>query len=406
MNILVVSQYFWPENFRINDLVTSLKERGHEIHVLTGKPNYPYGKFFKGYGFFTKFFDEYNGINIIRAPILPRYNGSSIYLVLNYISFVVSALLSSLFLMHKNFDVIFVYEPSPITVALPAIFIKKIKKKPLVLWVQDLWPESINASGSVKSVHIIKLVEYLVRFIYKRCDLLLAQSKAFIPSINKYSTAETEISYYPNYAEDLYKKKIDNKDNVNASLPEGFRVVFTGNVGVAQDFGTILNAVDILKDNPFIKWIIVGEGRQSDWVKKEVARRGLGQNVHLVGQHPLEEMPYFYANADVMLVTLKKDEILSYTIPGKVQSYMAAGKPIVGCLDGEGKRIIEEAKAGLMAGAGDAKLLAENILALSKVSTSVLEQYEKNAFDFYMNNFSKDSLVTILENTLMEICTK
>lgn len=406
MKILIITQYFWPENFRINDLACSLKDKGHEITVLTGKPNYPSGKFFKGYGFFRKFRDEYEGIEIVRAPISPRFSGKFIYLIFNYFSFVVSGFISSLYLFGRKFDVIFVYEPSPITVTLPALWFKKIKKVPVVLWVQDLWPESISATGAIKSKRIIKAVEFLVRYIYKRCDLLLAQSMAFIPSIEKYAEGNTEVVYFPNYAEDIYRDKPPIDNELEEKLPKGFRVTFTGNVGAAQDFSTILDAAEELKHNNNIKWIIVGEGRQFTWVKHEVVKRGLDKCVYLMGQFPLADMPYFYSKSDLMLVTLKKSEIFSYTIPGKVQSYMAAGKPIVGCLDGEGKRVIEEAEAGLMAESGDSKKLAENISYLSKLPSQELAQYGKNSFEYNECNFNKSNLVDVLDKILTEFIKK
>lgn len=406
MKILIITQYFWPENFRINDLACSLKNKGHDITVLTGKPNYPSGKFFSGYGLFRKFHDRYEGIEVIRAPIFPRFNGRFFYLILNYLSFAISASITSLLLLGRKFDVVFVYEPSPITVTLPAILFKKIKKVPVVLWVQDLWPESISATGAIKSKRTIKLVEFLVRYIYKSCDLLLAQSMAFIPSIEKYADGNTAVEYFPNYAEDIYGDITSIDNQLVRTLPQGFLVTFTGNVGAAQDFPTILDAAEELKHNEYIKWVIVGEGRQFTWVKNEVIKRGLNECVYLMGQFPLSDMPSFYSKSDVMLVTLKKDEIFSYTIPGKVQSYMAAGKPIAGCLDGEGKRVIAAAKAGVIASSGDSEQLAKNISYLSKLSPQELAQYGKNALEYNQLNFNKNILIDKLDKTLSEFINR
>lgn len=403
MKVLVITQYFWPENFRINDLACALKEKGHEITILTGKPNYPSGKFYKGYGFVKKFFDEYNGIELVRAPVFPRCSGKFIYLVINYFSFVFFAFVSLFYLVWRNYDVIFVYEPSPITVALPAIWFKKIKKIPVILWIQDLWPESISATGAVKSKFIVNTVSHLVGYIYRRCDLLLVQSMAFIPSIRRYADVNADIVYFPNYAEDIYQFAKDSKNEPVEPLPQGFRVIFAGNIGAAQDFPTILDAAEELKANHLIKWVIVGDGRQFEWVKNEVAKRGLSNCVYLLGQFPLADMPYFYSKSDVMLVTLKKNEIFSYTIPGKIQSYMAAGKPIVGCLDGEGKRVIDEAHAGLIANSGDSKTLARNILFLSELPREELDRYGKNAFEYYNLHFNKENLVVFLEKMLAEV---
>ena len=214
MRILIITQYFWPETFRINDLAKGLVDLGHEITVLTGKPNYPDGKFYDGYGFFRKSRDEYCGIEVVRAPVIPRGKGSSIRLVVNYISFAIFASFVALRKCYRSYDLIFVYEPSPITVGIPAILLKKVARVPIIFWVQDIWPESLTATGAIKSKLIIKLVRTLVKVIYKACDLILVQSEAFVSSIRSLGIEESRIRFYPNSAEDFYFSSCTVNDKV------------------------------------------------------------------------------------------------------------------------------------------------------------------------------------------------
>lgn len=179
MRILIVTQYFWPESFRINDIALGLRDKGHKVTVLTGQPNYPAGSFFPGYGFFKKIREDYNGVDVVRVPLLPRGSGGGVRLVLNYLSFAFFASILAPFRCRSGYDVIFVYEPSPITVGLPALLLKKLKHAPIMFWVQDLWPESLSATGAVRSAWVLKLVERLVRSIYRGCDVILVQSRAF-----------------------------------------------------------------------------------------------------------------------------------------------------------------------------------------------------------------------------------
>ena len=250
MRILIVSQYFWPENFRINDLAVGLKEKGNDVTVLTGIPNYPQGKIFPGYNLFAKK-EIYKGIKIQRVPLLPRGKGGKLNLILNYLSFFISASFLAPFYCREKYDVIFVFACSPIIQALPAIFLKKIRHSSLMLWVLDLWPESLTATKAVRSPLILKWVEKLVKFIYNQSDLILVSSRGFIPSISAKGVVLEKIVFFPNWAEDIYKPvKPENAKLPLAvnNFPKGFKLMFAGNIGVAQDFQTILTAFEILKN--------------------------------------------------------------------------------------------------------------------------------------------------------------
>lgn len=393
MNILIVSQYFWPENFRINDLALALKERGHQVTVLTGIPNYPQGKFYDGYRPFSPKEEEFQGIKVIRVPLIPR-GKKKIQLVLNYFSFAfLGALLGPLF-CRKQYDAIFVFEVSPITVGIPAIAVKKLTKSPIFFWVQDLWPESLVGTKTVKSKKILGAVDKLVRFIYNRCDRILVSSESFIDKIVRQGQSKQKISFFPQWAEPLFQVvTVDQDAPERKELPEGFRVTFAGNIGVAQSPETIIKAADLLKEYKEIKWVILGDGRMRSWMIEEVKKRGLEEQVYLLGSRPLETMPTYYALSDALLVTLKQNPIFAMTIPAKVQSYMACGKPIVASLDGEGGSIIEKSGSGVACPAEDHEGLANAVLKLYNATPEERKTMGTNAKQYGDDHFNRDNLI-------------
>jgi colanic acid biosynthesis glycosyl transferase WcaI len=403
MEILVITQYFWPENFRINDLVLGLKERGHNVTILTGKPNYPSGKIFPGYSLFSKLRDNFDGITVYRVPLIPRLNGRNMGLIMNYFSFVISACFMSPFLLKGKFDLIFVYEPSPITVMIPAILLKKIKKVPIMLWVLDLWPESISATGAIKSVNIIKMVKKFVNYIYHKCDWILVQSQGFIKPIEEYGIKKDKIFYFPNSAEELFYPVNNINKEIDMLLPKGFRIMFAGNIGAAQDFGTILSAAEKLNRYKEIHFIILGNGRLYNWTKEEINKRDLSETVHLLGQYSLDLMNDFFACADLMLVTLKKNYIFSLTIPGKIQSYLACGRPVIAALDGEGGRVIEESGAGISCPGENVEALVKGILKLFNMPKMEREELGKNGRKYYEINFDRNMLLNKLDKIVNTI---
>ncbi len=404
MRILVVTQYYWPENFRINDLTTGLIDKGHQITVLTGIPNYPEGRFFSGYSFCKRRYQNYKGIKVIRVPLIPRGSGTGFRLMVNYLSYAVCGSLLAPFLCKQQFDLIFVFEPSPITVGLPAIILKKLKSIPILFWVQDLWPESLSATGAIKSKHVIKLVEKLVRFIYRNCNMILVTSRSYFNPIKKIGVNKNCLRYFPQSVENMYKPVIVSSAIQKAkNIPDGFKIMFAGNIGTAQSFETIIQAAEKLKGFHDIHWIIIGDGRMYSWVMAEIKKRKLHSTFHLCGRHALESMPTFFALADVLLVSLKKDPVFSLTIPGKVQSYMACGKPVVASLDGEGKRLIEDAEAGLASPAEDAYALADVILKMYRMTKDQRQAMGKNGLEYYKKNFSRDMLIDRLEGWMKEV---
>lgn len=401
LHVLVVTQYFWPENFRINDLVEGLVARGHRVTVLTGLPNYPEGAFRPGYSFWGPHDESFAGARVRRVPLVPRGSGSGLRLALNYLSMVVSGCLLGPWRVQGPVDVILVYEPSPVTIGIPAALLRWLKRKRIVFWVQDLWPESLAATGAIRSNVILRCVERLTRWIYARCDTILVPSLAFAGPIRGLGVPEDRIAYLPNSAELFYRPVARESCNAeDALMPRGFRVLFAGNIGAAQDFPTILRAAELTRTEPEIKWILLGDGRHRVWVEEEIARRGLGATVHLLGSRAGPEVPAFFAVADVLLVTLRRDPIFALTIPSKIQSYLACAKPIVSALDGEGARVVKESGAGFDCPAEDPERLAAAVLRMKALSSEERAQMGESARRYFDTNFNREMLLDRLESIL------
>lgn len=403
MRLLVVSQYFWPENFRVNDLVAGLVSRGHTVTVLTGLPNYPSGRLYRGYGLRGPWHEEHAGATVVRVPLLPRAGGGGIRLFLNYLSFVLCGIWGALFRLRGPFDAIVVFETSPITVGIPAAFARWRFRAPILFWVLDLWPDSLAATGAVRSPMALAAVSQLVRWIYRRCARVLVQSRAFIPEVERHEVPRSRILYFPNWVEAEYRAA-DVKPPVRIpTLPAGFRVMYAGNIGAAQDFPAVLSAAEALKERADVHWLIVGDGRMAEWTKKEVRARNLENQVHFLGQQPSETMPDLFAIADALLVSLRREPIFTLTVPGKLQSYLACGRPILAMLDGEGARVVEEAGAGLVSQAGDAASLAANVRRMAAMSPEERERLGANGRRYAENHFDRERLFDRLEEWINEV---
>jgi len=396
MKLLVVTQYFWPEDFRINDLVRSLAERGHDVEVLTGKPNYPEGIIFPGYRAWGCQQEQWNGATVHRVPLAGRGSKSAVKLALNYLSFILSGLvLAPWLLRRRKYDVVFVYGLSPILQAIPALFLGWLKKAPVAIWVQDLWPESLSATGYVRSSMILKVVESVVRFIYRNADLLLVQSRAFEPRIAAMAPGKP-IIYYPNSVDALFCNP-----GSTVALPEipalegAFPVMFAGNIGAGQAVEVIVEAATILQGHPDIRFVVFGKGSRWEWMRAEVESRGL-TNVHLPGRFPVETMPGLMQKASALLVTLANEPIFAATVPNKIQAYMAAGRPILACLNGEGARLVTEARAGLTVAAEDAAALAAATLQLFQMPRADREALGANGRSYFRQHFDHEHLTDVL----------
>ena len=401
MNILFVCQYFYPEVFRGNDIAFHWAEHGHNVHVICGVPNYPHGKFYDGYNLFKKRHEVVKGVRVTRLPIFPRGNGK-IMLMLNYFSYLIVAWVYMLFhaLFHK-YDRVFVQQLSPVMMSAPGVLYKRIRKVPLYTWVLDLWPESLTAAGGINNKYILSFFRHYVKSEYKHSDKILISSRSFEKSIVEYGDYLNKIVCYPQWA--------DGNDGVektpeNAPIfPDGFKLMFAGAVGEAHGFECTMQAALLTKEHKNIKWVIVGDGRRLDWVKGFVKEHGLEETVFTLGRYPADTMPWFFKHADVMLVTLNDDPLFKLYAPAKISSYMAAAKPIVAVLNGEGAEVIKAADCGWSLPAGDAEGFAKLAIELSKMDKAVLIEKGQNAAKYYDEHFVKEKCLAKLDE-LMGIC--
>ena len=395
MRILVISQYFFPENFRINDLVFSLKKRGHHIEVLTGKPNYPKGEYFDSYSWNGPSEEEIQGVKTHRSNLFIRKKGDGVRLFLNYFSFLFFAFFK-IFRISGKFDKIFIYAPSPITVGLLGIIAAKRFNCKSYLWVHDLWPESVRVAGGISNKIVLGLINSMTKMIYRYTDQILVQSPKFIDYIKKQNVKENKLIYYPYYAEDFYKE-VKVQKSYKDQFPDGFNLLFAGNIGVAQSFDTIVNAFELLKEYD-INLIVLGEGRDKSRILELIKQKGITNKFYFLGSHPPEKMSDYFTCADALLITLKKADIFSYTIPGKLQSYLACGKPILGALDGIGNEIIKNSVSGYAGAAENAEELASNILKLVNDNPITKKNFSENAISYFNIHFEKEMLLQKLES--------
>lgn len=390
--ILVICQYYKPEPFRISDICEEMVRRGHEVHVVTGYPNYPEGILYDGYGKGKHIDEIIEGVHVHRCFTIPRETGS-VKRLMNYYSYAAS---STAYVLSKKcaatdgkpFDVVFCNQLSPVMMADAAIAYKKKYKVPVVMYCLDLWPESLIAGGITRESAIYKYYHHVSKRIYKQMDKILITSRMFSDYLrNEFGIKRNVIEYLPQYAEGIFGQ-------IPPREADGqFNFMFAGNIGAVQSVETVIKAAELLKDEP-VKFHIVGGG--TDLERLQILGKDL-ENVEFYGRRPLEEMPEFYAKADAMLVTLVADPVLSLTLPGKVQSYMAVGKPIIGAIDGETKVVIEAAQCGFCGKADSAEELAENIREFIKEDTDRVSMGQ-NARKFYEENFQERLFMDKLES--------
>jgi len=411
MRILLVTQYFWPETFIINEIVRKLAELGHQVTVLTGKPNYPDGKIFPGYSQGGVVREAYaQNIEILRVPLRPRNQSRSLDLLRNYLSFVLSGLWRFHGLVrNKQFDLIFALQLSPVTSVIPAIYLKRRLKIPLIAWIQDLWPESLTATGHVRNRFLVWLVGRLVSWIYNQCDLILVQSRAFTEHVKKYAAPSKEIAYYGNSIsidQAKNRKKSRPPKTINSLFAEKkFYLLFAGNMGTAQDIETLFETAMMLRNTPRFCLIFVGSGSMVPWLERRIKETGT-TNIRLAGRYPQEDMPAFFERADALLVSLKKAEIFALTVPTKIQSYLFAGKPIIGSVEGEGARIITEAGAGITCEPENPAALADAIRLCMRFSPAARKKMGASGKKYFMEHYEMNRQVKKLGAIISEFLTE
>ncbi len=401
MHILIFSQHFWPESFRINDLAKDLCNQGIDVSVLTGKPNYPKGKIFKGYKAWGIEVEKYDQIIIYRVPMLPRGESGAVGLLLNYLSFLFSSFLLGFFLTRKiKIDIVFVYGTSPLIQGLSAIPLKIFHKARLLTWVQDLWPDDLVTTGYIKNPFILKINSYLASILYASSDKILIQSEGFRSPVQAL-TSNTKIFLLPNPIErSVFLGNINPLPSELFFLESGFNILFAGNIGNNQSIDTVIAAAKILKNLHEIRIVFVGDGSRLSYLKDQIKLGNLF-NLVTVGRYPSEMMPSIFSKASALLVTLAKKDSLSRTIPSRIQAYMAAGIPIIGSLDGVPALTIETAGAGLVSPAEDVIGLVDCIKRLHGMSKQERDQMGSRGRKFAEENYHPEKIA----NELIKYCS-
>lgn len=401
MHILIVSQYFWPETFRINDMALGLKERGHEVTVLTSIPNYPEGQFFPGYSFLKNSDENWNGISIYRCKQLPRGKNNPLLLSLNYISFAFFASWR-VFSLPKKIDRILVYQVSPVLQVFPALVAAHLLKCPVFVNVQDLWPETFASTQQGKKSFFRKWVGTISDYLYRKADYLLLPFKSSQPILEQRGIPANKMSYLPNSVDSFYLPVSQDPQYENLFTGET-HFLLTGNLGEAQGIELIIEAAHELKDlYPNLRWILVGDGRNRQELEQLVREKKVENIVSFPGRYPATVIPYLIARADASLLTLKKEPIFAITVPNRLQSYMACGKPILASIDGEAADIINESVSGLVAAAGDLQGFVELVKKFMNTSEEQKKQWGMNARSYFLSHFERNQVLDQLNDILQQ----
>ena len=402
--ILIVGQHYWPEPFRIADIAEGLVERGYEVDVLCGTPNYPSGKFFKGYSFLGRKNEVHKGVRIFRAPEIPRGTNTNFRIFLNYISFPFFALFYIPFFLTRKYDRIIAYQLSPVFMSLPAILISKIKRVPLYFYVCDFWPHSLFSILDIKGDFLRKLITKFSYWHYRRSDGIIGVFKGMQERfISEVGIAKEKTLYIAQAPEKIYEKNIKNL-SLQKRFANTFNILFAGNINPAQSFDIITAAAKIVDQSGYknIKYIIVGDGMSKNDVQKEVAELGIAASFVFEGLKPVEKIPEYQTIADATLVALSKSPLFEYGIPAKVYSYMPSGKPIIASMDGEGKKLINSlAKCGICVDSGDVEGLAKAILSLVEMPKKEREKMGRNGKVYYQAHFEREYNLDRLEQFVM-----
>ncbi|OHV39954.1 MULTISPECIES: glycosyltransferase family 4 protein [Pseudofrankia] len=399
MRVTIVSQYFWPERFRVNDLAVGLRERGHRVTVLTGQPGYPDREAFAGRRRSAR--EWYEGVEVVRVPLASRGGGEPWRLALSHLSFAASASVLGAPRLPPS-DVVLVYQISPVTLV-PALLLRQVRGTPVVLWVQDLWPWSQYATGTVRSERVLTLLDWTARAGYRRCARVLGRSEDFLPLLREAAIPADRLDYLPNWAEKHYRPvPADPEVRRAAGIPDGFVAMCAGNLGVGQSLETLVAAADRLRGDPHgarVRWVVLGDGQRAGWLADEVRRRGLGDRVHLLGRAPLERTPELLAHADVLVTTLRRDPVWALTVPSRVQSFLACGRPMVSSAGGATARVVSAA-GGIAVPAEDPVALAGAIAKVAALGPAERAAMGAAARRYYVTHYQRAALLDRVERHL------
>lgn len=397
--LLFICQYFYPEVFRGNDIAFDMARRGIEVTVICGTPNYPQGKFFEGYGIFKKNKEIINGVNVIRIPIVPRGNGSKIKLLMNYFSYFIntSFFLPFHLLLSRKYNACFVQQLSPVMMSVPGVLFKKLTGRKLYTWVLDLWPESLKAAGGINNRQILSFFGWFAKLQYKNSDVIYVSSNGFRESITAKGDFESKIEHLPNWAED----EIHSSELLPIPyIPEGFNVVFTGNIGEAQDFDSIVEVAKLISPEEGIHFVLVGDGRKKGWIEEQINKFSLEKIIFLTGRYDMKYMPSFFNMADCLLLPLKDDEIMNLTVPAKMQAYMTSGKPIVAMINGEANELINNIKCGIAVEASNPRHLVDAIRAIKAIGPLDRKEMGERGKKYCEENYNKNTILDKIYNRI------
>lgn len=403
LSVVFVSQYFFPEQFSVNAMVEDLVQRGHQLTVLTGVPNYGRASFFDGYSNRECRDEDWRGARVLRAWSVAR-GKSKLRLLLNYLTFPITGTWMAYRRFHQRPDVIFVSLLSPVFQALPAIFLSWYHRAPLVYWVQDIWPESVIHTLHLRNRFAISVLTAVCRWIFVRADMVLVQSEAFPPMVTRFGVPADRIHVLPNTAPQMYQPlDAASAPQICDLMPKaGFTLMFAGNIGESQDFDTLLDVACLLRDRKAVHWVIIGSGRDLDRVRAKVAELGLEDQFHLLGRYPEEDMPRFFSQADALIVSLRENDIFNLTVPYKIQCYMACGKPILAAISGEGARVIKQSAGGIVVRPSQPAEMAEAIRLLMDLSLDARQNMGRQARTYFDRHYKRDLVYGDLERWLLE----
>jgi len=397
MRILIVSPVFYPESFRINDLAEELAKRGHQVQVLAGHPNYPEGRYFPGFHAWGPWRELWGKVDILRFPQIPRRRGHAWELALNYLSFALAGGARVLLSGDWAWDAVFVFQITPVTAALPALLARNLSGARSVIWVQDLWPDSIEAVGLRLPKLLAKFVARLSEGIYRSFDGVLGQNEAFLSRLEAMGVEPARMACVHQWADE---DEPFHQDQVPILWDSSFTVFFAGNLGRAQGLETVLNAAEQLRDEAGLRWVLMGDGSLRSWLETEIRRRDLSDVVQLPGRRPSSEMAVYYARAQVLLISLRRAPTLTRTLPGKLQAYLAAGRPILGVVEGVAAQVIENSGSGVVVPPEDAKALAEGVLRLRAMSDAERAELGASGKLWYRDHYSRAVCVNQIEEAL------
>lgn len=404
LRIAVVSQYFWPEVFPLNAMAKALAARGHTVEVLTGLPNYPSGVLFQGYGWWGPWRETTSdGLVVKRVPLISRKQGSSLQLAANYVSFALTSFFLAPFRLRSKFDIVLISQTSPLIGVAGGLALSYLRGWPLVIWVQDLWPDSLLMAG-VKPGILWRAMDRLMRHVYRRAAAVFVQSEDFRSHALSYGVAQENVHYVPNWADPAYraigKEQLAKQD---AELPEGFRVMIAGNLGEAQDLETLVDAAKLLKGHPTVRIIVVGDGRLRPWLEQQIEKFRLAPTLTYIGYREFASLPRYFGVSDVLLLMLRRDPTLAKTIPSRLQAYLACGRPIVAALEGRAKDLVTRSGGGIAVAAGSPGELSDAIAAMADMPAEQLARMGQASLRFSREQFDEHNIVDRVETVLQDL---